>query len=162
MSFLLGLVPWWGRIAAIAAVLLAAMAFGAVKMHQHDQKAYDELKQQFEDFKDKVRVDGIAAKAAAKAQVESDQKRKENADEENSAALATLAGTIAKLRADSGRRPVPATPSCPEHPDAAARYRAEFERAYRDLAAGLRAEAQQRCDPTIAGLNTAKRWAQKR
>ena len=41
MNLLGMIVPWWGRWAALLALVLAAAAFGAAKMHQHDQAKYD-------------------------------------------------------------------------------------------------------------------------
>ena len=160
MRMLLRLVPWWARIVAVGAVLVASAAFGAVKMHQHDQKAYDALQKRFDDFQDQVRVNGLAAKAATKAKEEADLKRKKDADEENAHALATLAGTIAKLRADgAGRRPVSRPAPCPGNTAGASRYWTEFVGAYRDLLQEVR-DAAAKGDGTTVGLNAAKRWAQ--
>lgn len=41
------LIPWWGRWAAIGVAMLASAAFGAAKMHQHDQEKYDAREVQF-------------------------------------------------------------------------------------------------------------------
>lgn len=160
MSVLLSLVPWWARIVAVGAVLAASAAFGAVKMHQHDQKAYDALQKRFDDFQDQVRVNGLAAKAAAKAKEEEDLKRKKDADEENAHALATLAGTIARLRnahpAGSG---VPTAPTTSSRPDLACFDRTELERAFRQYRTDVRGLVDEGSAATL-NLDTAKRWAQ--
>jgi len=153
---LLGLViPWWGRVLAVLAVLAAAAAFGAAKMHAYDQDRYDALEAKFEAFKDQVTAAGVLARQQAKAKEDADKKRKDAADAENSAALATLAGLLHNARS----RPVSAPAACPSSPDGAARFRAESERAYRDLVEGLRGEGE-RCSKAVIGLNTGKRWAQ--
>lgn len=156
---MLGLiVPWWTRWAVLAVALVAAAAFGAARMHAHDQARYDALEAQFEEFKDKTAALGREAKAAAVAKEAADKKRKEDADAENSVALATLADTIGKLRARSSGRRVPDLTACSANPAGADRERAEFQPAYRDLLSAVRAEAD-RCSERTVKLNTARRWA---
>lgn len=78
MGILLSVVPWWGRLLAIGAVLVAAAAFGAVKMHAHDQKRYDALNVAYANFRADVKAKGDIASAQAKAQ-EARQKEVEHA-----------------------------------------------------------------------------------
>jgi hypothetical protein len=156
MPAFLAFIPAWAwRWIAIAGVGLACMAYGAFKMHQHDQVAYDELAQQFGQFKGQVAALGAQAEKDRIATEAKDKKRKENADAKNTADLAALAG----LLHDARSRPVSAPAACPSSPDGALRFRAESERAYRDLVEGLRGEGE-RSSKAVIGLNTGKRWAQ--
>lgn len=157
---MLGLVPpWWTRWAVLGVALLAAAAFGAAKMHAHDQARYDALEAKFEAFKDSAAALGREAKAAAAAREATDKTRKETADAENSAALATLAADIQRLR---NARPrggfLPAPGPAARSPDAVSFQRAELERALRAFdsgAAGLVAEG----DKARVDLDSAKKWA---
>lgn len=158
MPAFLAFVPAWAwRWIAIACVGLACMAYGAFKMHAHDQKAYDELAQEFGQYKGQIAALGEQAKKEAAAQKAKDKKRKEAADAEVSDALTALAR---QLR-DASSRPVSAPAACPSDTAGADRFRTESERAYRDLVAGLRGEGE-RCSKAVIGLNGGKRWAQER
>ncbi len=118
------------------------------------------LRAEYEAFKAQVKAVGEEQETKSRAQAESDKKRMEAADAENAAALATLAGTIKRLRDDHPRGGIlPAAPAGSGRPDVAAFERAELERAlgrYREAVRGLADEG------TAATLNldTAKRWAQ--
>lgn len=149
---------WWTRWAVLAVALVAAAAFGAAKMHAHDQARYDALEAQFEAFKDKTAALGREAKAAAVAKEAADKKRKEDADAENTAALAALADTIGKLRSRPGRGVLPAGPASPGGADVACFDRPAIERAYGGLVAGLRVLGDEGAKATV-DLNTARRWA---
>jgi hypothetical protein len=157
---MLGLVlPWWSRWAVLAVALVAAAAFGAAKMHAHDQIKYDALEAKFEAFKDTAAALGREAKAAAAAREAADKSRKEAADAENSAALATLASDIAKLRArraSSGFLPAPG--SAATSLDRVSVKRAELERALRELDTGVQGLFGEG-DRAIVDLNSAKKWA---
>lgn len=154
------ILPWWWRWAALAAALLAAAAFGAAKMHAHDQVRYDELEAKFETFKDRVTAAGVLAKQQAIAKEAADKKRKDAADAENSAALATLADTIAGLRRDRpGGGVLSPGPASPGGADVACFDRPAVERAYGALVVGLRGLGDEGAQATV-NLDTAKRWAQ--
>ncbi|HEX8106694.1 MAG TPA: hypothetical protein VF516_03150 [Kofleriaceae bacterium] len=152
----LALLPAWAwRWIAIAGVGLACAAYGAFKMHEHDQIAYNELAQQFGEFKGAVKATGEKAEKDRLAKEAADKENKEKADAKNAADLAALSGMLDRAR----RRPVSAPAACPADPSGADRFRAESERAYRDLVEGLRGEGE-RGSKAVIGLNTAKRWAQ--
>lgn len=146
----------WGVIGLIA---LACMAFGAVKMHQHDEKAYEALETQFTTFKESVRVAGEEAKRKADAQVAADKLRKEKADEENQRTNTALRADLERLRsARTGGSVVPAAAPTAKRPDLACFDRGQLERALSEFvesAAGLVGEG----DAFRIDLNTAKAWA---
>lgn len=118
-------------------------------------KGCSDEKGRFDAFKGTVEAAGKAQLERTTKQTADDKKRKEKADEEHARAIADL---NRRLR-DARSRPVSAPASCPSSPDGAGRYRAEFDGAYRDLVAGLRAEAE-RCSKAVIDLNTGKLWAQ--
>lgn len=152
------LLPWWWRWAALALALVAAAAFGAAKMHEHDQSRYDALQAQFEAFKDQTAALGREAKARTVAQEKADKEAKEKADAENSDALAALAGTIGKLRrSGAGSRGLPATPAPAGRPDLACYDRAILSGAYGTLVEEVRGGADEGSKATV-DLNTAKLW----
>lgn len=158
---MLGLViPWWGRWVALAIALVAAAAFGAAKMHAWDQNRYDALRGQFEKFKDQAEALGLQAKKDAKAKEASDKERKANADKENAAALAALAGTVRRLRAQRAHSNiVPAAPATAARPELATFDRAELERALRVFTSEVQGIADEGSAATV-NLDSAKRWAQ--
>lgn len=161
MSLLLAVVPWWGRIVAVAAVLVAAAAFGAVKMHEHDQARFDALQAQYSAFVDKVRATGLEAKKAAEAKEKSDKERKEKSDAENTELRANNTALAKRLRDERARsRFVPAAAPGSTSPDRACFGRSELERALQRLdeaVSGLVAEG----DAARIDLNTAKGWAKR-
>lgn len=138
-----------------AYIRMAAIVFVVLLFPAGYLKGCADEKERFDTFKAEVEAAGKAQQERTKATIAEDRKRKEKADEEHAAAIADLAR---KLR-DARSRPVSTPAACPSDPDGANRYRAEFERAYRDLVAGLRAEGE-RCSKAVIDLNTPKRWAQ--
>lgn len=152
------MIPW--RLVAAGLALAAAAAFGATLMHKHDQKRYDALQARYETFVDKTMAEGAKAKKDAADKDAVYLKRKEEADAQNSAALATLAGTIKRLRdARSGSGFVPQAAACPGSPERAGFDRAELERALRTFdqeVQGLVDEGSR----AVVDLDTAKKWAQ--
>lgn len=161
MPAALAFIPAWAwRWLAIAGIGVACMAYGAFKMHEHDQEAYDKLAREFGEFKGGVRAAGEKAEQDRLAKEAEDKKRKEAADAENSAALATLAGTVAQLRRDRPRGGVlPAAAAGARDPDVACFFRPELERAYGALVIGVRGLGDEGSKAVI-DLNTAKRWKQ--
>jgi hypothetical protein len=144
----------WGAIAAGAVILALSGAVYVQTVRLNATKA------EFATFRGGVEALGRKAQADKIAKEAADKSRKETADAEHSAALAALSSTVAKLRARPGSGRLPPAPVCPGDPAGADRYRSESERAYRDLVAGLREEAD-RSSKAVIGLNSAKRWAQK-
>ncbi len=150
MTFLLA--NW--RLIAIAALVAVLGGYGMTMRVQRDN-----ARSEYAEFK--AQSAKAAWQAAEKALQETitDQKMKESADAENSQALATLAGTIKRLRDEHSPGGIVSAPAaCPSNPAGADRFRSESERAYRDLVEGLRAEGE-RSSKAVIGLNTGKRWA---
>ena len=120
---------------------------------------YEFMEMAFEEFRIETEVAGRVAEAQAKARIAEEQSKKERADAENLRATNRLRADVARLRES---RPssglLPTAPACPASPEGAERYRAEYQRAYRELVDGLRAEAD-RGSQAVTDLNTAKEWA---
>lgn len=162
---MLGLIlPWWTRWAVLAAALIAAAAFGAVKMHQHDQKAYDELAGQYATFKAEVAAAGQAQEKRAAAIAAHDGLLKEEANEENRTALAAMRADVKRLRRerDSARSSIlPAAPAGTGRPDLACFDRGALESALRALVADVRGFVDEGAE-AVVDLNSAKLWASGR
>ena len=124
MSILFSIIPWWGRLLAIVAVLVAAAGFGAVKMRAHDAKSYEALQLAYSDFKGKVQAEGemqqkqtqeVIAKQKSKTQeVQSDYEKK----------LADIRSYYARRLRDagSGSGQVPALPAAAQGVDGSSAY----------------------------------------
>lgn len=153
----------WGIIAAL---VLSAMAWSAMKMHQHDQVVYDELAREYGIFKAGVAAAGEKAERDRQARIKEDKKAKEKADAENARTVADLRSTIAGLRgANPSRSVLPAVPSGSSRPDLACFDREQYLREDGVLTAKLFAGARGLADEGTAStvdLNTAKRWGQGR
>jgi len=105
MGILLNLVPWWGRLLAIVAVLVAAAGFGAVKMHAHDQAKYETLQLAYSNFRGDVAAKGEQANREAAAQA-AKQKGVEDALRKDLAAADSLYADLARrLRERPPSRP---------------------------------------------------------
>ena len=156
------LIPWWGRWAALAVLILASMAFGAAEMRKHDNARYDVLAVKFNTFKSQVATAGMEAQAKAKAQAAADKRAKEQADNENQKTITSLRTDIKRLRDSSARGSyVPAAPAGAVRPGLACFDRPQLERAIRDLVAEVRGLVDEGSETTV-DLDTAKRWAQDR
>jgi hypothetical protein len=161
MGFLLKLV---GGSSTTLWLILSAIAFGAASGGGIAWKVQgyrlDALQNHFDKFVAEVKAKGEAAQIASDAQKKSDQLKKEAADHENSNALATLAGTIGRLRiaTDSRGSVLPPAPASSVSPAIACLDRAESERAFRDFLAEARGLTEEGDKATI-DLNTAKLWA---
>lgn len=154
-----GMLAKWGVIVALA---LACMGFGAVKMHEHDQKKYDTLETQFETFKAKTAALGEAAIAAAKAQAAADKLKQEKTDVDREKVILKLTADIKRMRADADSARgsfVPAAPATTSRPDLACFDRAALESALRGFVEDARGLADEGTAATI-DLDSAKRWAQ--
>lgn len=162
------MIPAWViRWAVVALVLAAAGAAGAYKMHQHDQIAYDRLADEFSQFKGGLAALGLEAEKRAKAQADKDKADKEKTDDENKAARARDAATIARLRSDAAARdsrggsvsPAPGGSKCPDGQTCFDR--AEYQRALGEFDSEARRGADEGTSVTT-DLDSAKRWAQKK
>lgn len=162
---LLSLVPWWGRWIAIAAIIIACIAFGAIKMHQYDQRTYNKLKLEYSAFKADIKAQGNAAAIKARAQEAADKQRKEKVDADYEKTVTALNRTIASLRhVNPARSNLPAAPAGSRRPDLACFDRAEYQRADGEAIAKLFAGARSLADEGTAatlGLDAAKTWAQQ-
>ena len=151
------------RWIALGLALVAAAAFGAYRMHRHDQIAYDALQAQFEAFKSKTAALGEAAKAVAAAKEAADKERKDKADAENAKTRRDLAGVYAAYRSlrdsRSGGSLLPQAASGTASPATAAFDRTGLDRALSGFDRGVTGLLEQG-DQAIADLNTAKAWAQ--
>lgn len=149
----------WRAVGALVIVLALAGYIETLRVERDvAYSAEAKAKAELSVFKAHVEAIGKQAEADKIAKEAADKKRKEDSDAENSAALATLADTIGKLRASASSRRVPDLPACASNPAGADRERAEFQPAYRDLLSAVRAEAD-RCSERTVKLNTAKAWA---
>lgn len=160
---MLGLIlPWWTRWAVLAAALVAAGTFGAVKMHQHDQHAYDALAADFATFKAQVVAAGEAQEKRTAAISAHDELLKEEADHDHEAALTKLRADVASLRA---RRPdlgiLPPATAGAGRADVACFDRGALESALRALVADVRGFVDEGSE-AVVDLNSAKLWASER
>ena len=162
-----GFLPWWARWLALVALITASAAFGAYKMHSHDQARYDVLAAEKAAFEAKVAALGGQAKAAAVAREVQDKERKGRVDRENRKTVADLHSTITRLRddADRARRgTLPAAPAGSSRPDLLCLDRAEYQRADGEATARLRQGARGLADEGTAAtvdLNSARKWAKE-
>lgn len=144
------------RLIAVAALVAALGSYGMTMRVQRDnaRSEYAEFKAQ------SAKAAWLAAEKALQETIEN-QKRKESADAENSQALATLAGTIKRLR---NERPagsfVPAAPTGSSRPDLACFDRSEYQRADGIFTDRARRLADEGAKATV-DLDTAKEWAKR-
>lgn len=161
---MIGILPWWWRWALLAVVIVASMAFGAAKMHEHDQVKYDKLEVEYSKFKGGVEAIGVQAQADTKAKEAKDKTRKETADHENLRTIADLNSAITRLRDDADRTRggfVPGAPAGSSRADLACFDRPALESAVRDLVVEVRGQADKGTAATV-DLNTARKWAQEK
>ncbi|OIR02631.1 hypothetical protein GALL_153450 [mine drainage metagenome] len=151
-------------------VFLAGLAVGAIPagMLAWTVQGWrlEAVKAEFSGFVATTKAQGEAAKKVAAIQHAADVQRMEEANRENSNALATLAGTIKRLRDANDRAQrsvVPAAPPASSRPDLACFDRAELKRALGSFLAGVAEETRGLLDEgstCTVNLNTVKRWAQ--
>lgn len=152
----------YGAIAAgvVIATLSAALWFTSSRLDIcREQKAA--VVAEFNSFKAQVRHVGEAAEAAARKKEAEDKTRKEKADAKVNSDLARLRAANQRLRDDRDSRSsiLPPAAAGARDPSRACVDRAEYERAYRALVAGLRAVGDE-SDETRLNLNNAREWAQ--
>lgn len=161
MPFLSALAAHWRLTLALALTASLGAYIVTLRLERdHYRAKYEAEHAAFQAFVEKVRLQGEAAEREVAAKTAADKLAKEKSDAETSAALATLAGSIGRLRNERDRaigRFVSAAAPCAASPQGADRS-AEYERAYRALVAGLRAIGDE-SDRRIVKLNGAKEWA---
>ena len=116
MGFLLNLVPWWGRILAIVAILVAAAGFGAVKMHSHDQVKYEALQLEYAAFKADVTAKGQAQEAHTAIVVAAQQQKTKEVSNDYAKKLADLRSYYSKRLRNATRPRSSQVPSVPQSP----------------------------------------------
>lgn len=150
------LIANWRLIAVAVVVGVLAIYAGLMRVER------DAVRAEYADYRTKVAQAAAAAAQAALQRTIADEKRKEAADAENAHALATLAGTIKRLRDDARTSggSVSASPAgsrCP--PEQVCFDRAEYQRADGKFVAGARGLADEGSKVTV-DLDTAAEWAQ--
>ena len=151
---------------AFALALVAAAGWGAWKMHQRDQVAYNALTAEYASFKGGVKGIGDAAKIASEKRKLLDIKAKEYADAKAITDLAAARASVARLRADAAKRDsrggsVPAAPAGSRCPDGQTCFATtEYQRALGEFDSSARRLADS-CSAIEIELNTAREWAQR-
>jgi hypothetical protein len=165
LPFLTLLLSNWRTVGVL--VLVAAIgSYVAVLRIQRDEARADFKVEHaaFETFKVKVAAEGEIARQRAEAIAAHDGLLKEEADEDHRQAVDRLHADVARMRDERDRARgdfLSAATSCPGSAAAAERRGAEYQRAYRDLVDGLRAQGD-RGDANRLGLNNGKDWARER
>jgi hypothetical protein len=159
LSLLGFVVPWWGRWLAIAGILAAAAAWGAAKMHAHDEREFDAYREEVKlagDRQNELTQQITAAQAQLKEISDAEWKTKHDA------AVGALAAARLRLAAGRDRRLVPAAPSRAGGGDRLCLSRDQLDRGLREAVGRLQqralavaAEGQRGID--IAG--TCSSWA---
>jgi hypothetical protein len=154
LSFLGFVIPWWGRWLTIAGVLIAAMAFGAAKMHAHDEREFDDYRERVKlagDRQNELTRQTIAAQAQLKEQSDAEWKTK------HAAAVAALAD--ARMRLDAAGRDRRFVPAAPAAAGGAARIcfpdRDELDRGIRERFARLSARIIRAAEEGQRGIDLA-------
>jgi hypothetical protein len=152
--------PLVPKLGAIVLVLGTMFAAGWAVNGWRWEARYVKLDAQFAKFKSDTASAGQQARLAAAGKALKDQARKEAADEKNRRTITALRSDIERMRDDRDRARgsgVPPAPAASERPDLAAFDRAELERAYGALVAGLRTLVDE-CTKAVVDLDTAKQW----
>ena len=101
MNLVLSAIPLWGRLLVVGLVLVAAAGFGAVKMHAHDQLAYERLQGQYSNFKADVAAKGFAQEQHTKTVVAAQQQKTKEVSSEYDKKLAGLRSYYSKRLRDA-------------------------------------------------------------
>ncbi len=125
MPAFLAFVPAWAwRWIAIASIGLACMAYGAVRMHMHDQIAYDELATEFAVYKGQVVALGKEAQdkadAQKKVQEQTTREIRDDAEADADAIHSYYAAHPVVVRVRPSGGAVSPAPDCPARPDGTA------------------------------------------
>lgn len=145
---------YWKQIAVLAAFGLLAGYAGLQRVQK------DAIRAEYAEYRTNIAKAAQAASELALKKTIADQKRKEQADEENLRLRADLAATTRRLRdARSASSFVPAAAPSSPRPEIASFERADLERAIRRLDDGIQ-ELITEGDAAVIDLETAKGWAQ--
>lgn len=121
----------------------------------------DIARAEYSEFRREVAIAAQAAAEQALKKTIADEKRKEEADADNLRLRGDLDLLTRRLRdTHSDSRFLSAATTCPSSPEEAAKYKAEYERAYRKFVSGLR-DLGDECSGETIDLNTAKVWAER-
>lgn len=162
MTFLL---TYW-RWIVLAALLAASAAFGAYKMHQHDQVVLDALKSEYSQFKGGVEALGKAAQIRAKETEAANEQRRISADVENKRSTDKLLADIAGLRSERAKRDTAGGFVSQAAPGAlnlkyACYDSAKLDDALRKLDRGVQGLVAEG-DKAVTDMNSSRAWAQGR
>ena len=152
-----------GRWLLIALLMVSAAGAAALKMHQHDRIAYDDLADKFSRFRGGVEAAGRAQEKASAAKKAADEQTTKEVNDAYHRTIAALNDRIAGLRlanraGDPGGGLVSPATADADGSGLACYDRAEFVGAAGALAAGLRRIADQGT-AAVTDLNAAKDWA---
>jgi hypothetical protein len=156
-----------GRWLAVLVLVAAAAAFGAAKMHAHDQIELDRVTAAYNRFVGGVAATGEAARKRAAEEAGKAKERKEQADAENRRSHDRDRAVIERLRADAAARDsrggsVSAAPAGSRCPDGQTCFdTAEYQRALGEFDRRARQLADEGTS-VATDLDTAARWAQGR
>lgn len=151
------------RFVALGLLCASLIGFGAFKMHAHDKIKYDELKQEYANFKGGVEALGRAAEKQTAARIAADKLNKETTDANHAKTLAALrADNQRLLNARSSRSILPASTATAGSVEASTiRFdRGLLDDAIRRLDAGVSGIAEQG-DEARLSLNVARQWSLK-
>ena len=156
--------PLVWRLILYASVALALVMFGGGVVYKHEHALLVLKQSELDTFKGGVAALGKAAQDRTKAENSTNQKRKQDADKENIAAMALANRTITSLRRDADRARgsfVPGPSPTAKRPDLACFDRTELESAIRGLVTEVRGFVDEGGKATL-DLNTARIWAASR
>lgn len=154
----------WVRLATYAAVVLAIYGAGVYTEHGRMQKKLDKAVAAHNQFKGGVAALGQEAIARNAKIALDDLKRKERTDEENTRRARAHDALVRGLRADADRARsgfLSAVGTATRSTEEAEKFRAKFERAYRELVQEVRGVGDDG-DAAVRDLDSAKDWTQRR
>ncbi len=158
------LMGWLLASTGVAAIVMGLMLWNAETRLDTCRKAKAELAGEYAAFRNEVQRQGVAAAKAAKDQAAKDKANKEQTDAKTKHNLDKLRADNRRLRDNARSRGSilpPAGAAGSPSPDRACINRAEFERAYQQLAEELRGLGEEG-DGARLKLDAAKQWAQGR
>ena len=157
---MLDLIPPQYKILALIGAGIACMMIGASGAWVVQGWRLDALQGRFDLFVGQVKAEGEKAAIESLAITKANERRKEQADHENIAALAALRADNLRLRnARTGGSFLPAAAAGAQSPDRIIFDRSELESAIRRLDVGVSGVIEQG-DEARVNLDSARRWAQ--
>lgn len=142
-------------------IAVAALVFGLAAWGQKMRGERDEIRAEYAEYRKTIAEAAVKAAEDALKRTIADTLHKEKIDAAHAKAVARLNADVGRMRRerdDARSSFLSAATSCPASPEGADRYRAEYQRAYRDFVSGLRAEGD-RGSKAVVDLNAAKEWA---